>query len=468
MRILKGSVLAVVGVSLAACSADRLTIPNYNSPTGENVATDPSALQLTANGLVVGARANLGSWISVTGRLGREAYSYTPTEGRNTTTFLMGPQDPTRGAGNSAWSGYYTDLRDIFNFENSVTASTKLTEAQKNAALGFAETLAGVDLSYVVAAHGSFGAPVEILEDARALSPWVSRDSVWNAALARLEAGKTYLAAGGAAFPFKLNSGFAGFTTPANYLKVNRAFAARINAYRASYGVAGCGAAFSAACYQTVLQNLGESFINTADLNAGPDYIYSTTAGDSQNPLSNAASSAWVAHPSIKTDAQLQAGGQPDQRYINKITTLARPVGPGGAIPGIETDQDFVIFSTPEETIPIISSAELVLLRSEARWFTGDKAGAIADLNVVRTTQGKLPPSTLTAASSNSDFLKALLYERRYSLLIEGHRWVDVRRFGMLETLPLDVPVHVLFDDLIIPQAECLIRSNEPPSCPDA
>lgn len=466
MRILKNSTIVLMGVSLAACSADRLTIPNYNSPTGESVASDPSALQLTANGLMVGARGNIGGWISVTGRLGREAYSYTPTEGRNTTTFLMGPQDPTRGAGNSAWGGYYTDLRDIFNFQNTVTASTKLSEAQKNAALGLAETLAGVDLSYIVAAHGSFGAPVEILADARALAPWATRDEVWNAALARLEAGKTQLAAGGAAFPFTLNTGFAGFTTPATYLKVNRAFAARINAYRASYGVAGCGAAFSAACYQEVLTNLGESFLNTADLNAGPKYIYSTAAGDSQNPLSNASSSAWVAHPSIKTDAQLQANGSPDQRYTDKITTLSRPVGPGGAIPGIETDQDFKVYSGPEDVIPVISSRELVLLRSEARWFTGDKAGAIADLNVVRTTEGKLPPSTLTSASSNSDFLTALLYERRYSLLIEGHRWVDVRRFGMLNTLPLDVPVHVLFDDLIIPQSECLIRNNEPPSCP--
>ena len=102
---------------------------------------------------------------------------------------------------------------------------------------------------------------------------------------------------------------------------------------------------------------------------------------------------------------------------------------------------------------------------AEARWFTGDKAGAIADLNIIRTGEGKLPPSTLTAASSNSDFLTALLYERRYSLLIEGHRWVDVRRFGKLNTLPLDDPIHVRFDDLIIPQSECLIRDNTPPSC---
>jgi hypothetical protein len=465
MRIRTSGTLALLGLTLAGCSTDRLMVPNYNSPTGDDVANDPGALQLTANGIVAGARGNLGSWISGTGRLGREAYSYTPTEGRNTTTWLMGPQDPTRGAGNSFWGGYYGVLRDVFNFTNTVSASTRLTDAEKSAATGFAETFGASQLSFVVAAHGDYGAPVEVLEDPRELAPFVSRDSVYNLIVAQLDDAKARLAAGGSAFPFGINNGFADFDTPASFLTFNRALAARINARRASLGVSGCGEAFSATCYATVLQNLSESFLDEGDLDAGPVFIYSTQAGDAQNPLSNASSSAWVAHPSIRTDAQLQAGGAPDQRYLDKITTLSRPVGPGGAIPGIETDQDFTVFSDPEASIPIITSAELVLLRAEAKWFTGDKPGAIADLDIVRTTAGKLPPSTLTAGSSNDEFLTALLYERRYSLLIEGHRWVDVRRFGKLETLPIDVPAHTLFDDLIIPQSECLIRDNAPPSC---
>lgn len=462
-RLLGAVVLA--SVAMAGCSTDRLTVPNYNSPTGDDVAADPGALQLTANGLMVGARSNMGAWISGTGRLGREAYSYTPTEGRNTTTYLMGPQDPTRGAGNSFWTAYYSDLRNIFDFTNAVNASTRLTDPQKQAALGYSETLAGMALTFVVAAHGNFGGPVEVLENPRELSPWVTRDDIYNTALDRLEAGKTHLLAGGAAFPFTLNSGFSGFNTPSGYLQVNRALTARLNAYRASYGVAGCGAPRSAACYEMVKTNIAESFLDEGDLSSGPQYIYSTAAGDTQNPLSNASSSAWVAHPTILPDAQLQAGGARDQRYIDKVTTMSSPVGPGGAIPGIETNQDFLVFSTPEATIPVINSEELLLLRAEARWFTNDKPGAIADLNTVRTTSGGLPASTLTVGSTDDAFIEALLYERRYSLLIMGHRWVDVRRFGVLETLPLDVPEHVRFDDLIIPQSECLIRNNEPPSC---
>lgn len=462
-RAIAAGVVAALVLLSTGCNTDRLMVPNYNSPTGGVVSSDPSALQLISNGIVVGARSSFGGWISLTARIGREAYSYTPTEGRNTTTYLMGPQDPTRGAGNSAWAGYYSDLTNLSNFKKAVEASTRITEQQKKAATGFADTFAGYSLSYVVLAHGDFGGPVEIMDDPRELSPWVTRDSIYNNVIGRLEEGKANLAAGGSSFPFALNPGFALASTPSSFLKFNRAIAARINAYRASFGVSGCGAPRSATCYQTVLANINESFLNTADLSSGVDYIYSTAAGDSRNPLSDAANAAWVAHPSIKPDAQLQADGSPDQRYIDKIKTLARPMEAGGSVPGIPTDQDFIV--GVEDPIPAINSEELLLLRSEAKWFTGDKGGAIADLNIVRTTSGKLPPSTLTAGSSDDDFITALLYERRYSLLDLGHRWVDVRRFGRLNSLPLDLPVHVLFDDLIIPQSECLIRKNVPPSC---
>jgi hypothetical protein len=31
-----------------------------------------------------------------------------------------------------------------------------------------------------------------------------------------------------------------------------------------------------------------------------------------------------------------------------------------------------------------------------------------------------------------------LLYERRYSLFCEGHRWIDMRRFNRLSELPIE------------------------------
>ncbi|MEO8337550.1 MAG: RagB/SusD family nutrient uptake outer membrane protein, partial [bacterium] len=124
----------------------------------------------------------------------------------------------------------------------------------------------------------------------------------------------------------------------------------------------------------------------------------------------------------------------------------------------------FSIWPAISSSVPVIRNEELILLRAEAKLGTGDKAGAIADLNIVRTNSGGLPPSTLTAASSNDDILLGILYEKRYSLMMEGDRWVDHRRYGKLALLPLDIPSgpnkNFVAKVSPIPQAECLVRAK--------
>ena len=98
-----------------------------------------------------------------------------------------------------------------------------------------------------------------------------------------------------------------------------------------------------------------------------------------------------------------------------------------------------------------------------ARWFASapDKLGAIADIDFIRVNSGGLPPSTLTVASSDDAFITELLLQRRYSLLFEGHRWIDHRRFNRLNLLPLDQPNHFVARVQPVPQGECLIRANQ-------
>ena len=94
-----------------------------------------------------------------------------------------------------------------------------------------------------------------------------------------------------------------------------------------------------------------------------------------------------------------------------------------------------------------------------------DKANAIADINFIRANSGGLAASGLTVLSTDAQFIDELLLQRRYSLLWEGHRWIDVRRFGRLLTLPKDLPSHFIHEQQPIPQAECLFRAplEEPP-----
>ncbi|MBL0171461.1 MAG: hypothetical protein IPP90_12135 [Gemmatimonadaceae bacterium] len=57
--------------------------------------------------------------------------------------------------------------------------------------------------------------------------------------------------------------------------------------------------------------------------------------------------------------------------------------------------------------------------------------------------------------------LDELLLQKRYSLLLEGTRWFDMRRYGKLNTLPLDDPSHFVAKVMPIPQAECLSRAGK-------
>src|SRR5690348_3350929 len=139
-------VAGALAATAVACKQSDIDITNPNVALAGAVASDPTALQLLATGLIVDQRATRSAQITNTGILGREMYTYTPQEGRNTTHFLLGitvgnkqELDPT-GFANGCWSGQYSLLRDSYNFKNTVNATASLTAAQKSAALGFAET----------------------------------------------------------------------------------------------------------------------------------------------------------------------------------------------------------------------------------------------------------------------------------------------------------------------------------------
>lgn len=476
MRKLYGAtaMLPIVCLAMVAgCHASDLNITNPNAVTPNGAAADPTALQLLATGLFADQRGTRSGYISATGIFGRESYVYTPQEGRNTTTYIIGITvngkqeiDPAAGfAGSSAWGGEYGALRDIFNFKTTVNASNSLSAAQKGAAIGVAQTLEAYMLLEVIATHDTLGAITQINANPSNLAPFVSRDSVYKYILNTLDAGYTGLQAGGSALPFTLPAGFTGFTTPAGFAQFNRALKAKAAAYYASFGG-------GQAAWQSVLTALQGSFLNAsastpAAFNVGVYDIYAPSP-DTPNPLTSATNTTLYAHMSIQNDVQLMANGQPDLRYQAKIfsglPSRQGPVTSAGPTSAAST-LGFSIWPTISSTIPIIRNEELILLRAEAEEATGNRAGAIADLNIVRTNSGGLPPSTLTAASPDSAIVSGILYEKRMSLLMEGDRWVDMRRYGRLNQLPLDVssgPNKNFVTPVVpVPQAECLVRAGQ-------
>jgi hypothetical protein len=463
--ILTRGLLATAGLlTVTACNADRLNVPNFQNPTPGSIQSDPAtAVPLLASGVLRDDRTFATTFVRDVGILGREAYNYTPTEGRNTSGYLTTDvNNQTSFGGVSNWSGFYNVLRDNFNLLRVAeeTPDEIFSPAQKNGVRGFSHTIEGLELSYVIATRHNLGAPVEITVEPTELSPFVSRDSVYNRIIGRLNQAQTELGQAGTAFPFALPSGFTGFTTPATFAQFNRALAARINAYRASLGVAGCGAARSATCYNLVLQNLSQSFISpTGALDAGVYRTYSASAGEVANGISNAATTAVSAHAKSDSGVALKADGSPDNRFAAKITRLATARRPSTASLGVPTNFDHLVYATRESRVPFIRNEELILLRAEARYFTGDVVGALEDINTIRTRSGGLAPIALTDIASESAFIDELLYNRRWSLMLEGHRWVDMRRFGRLNQLTVDLATHVVVPQLPVPQAECLARS---------
>jgi hypothetical protein len=454
--------LSLGAASLAACSADKLDITNPNTPTVEAAAADAQALQLQATGLLRQLRNSRGGQITEAGRFGREMYIYSPQEGRNTSHYLEGivgqnKIDPA-GFAVGGWAGPYGNDRDIFNMKNSVGASTVLSEAQKSAALGFARTIEGLELWQVVATRDTLGGVVEIKQNASELAPFVSRDSLYKYILNTLDQGNTELLAGGAAFPFTLHSGLALFNTPTEFAKFNRAIAALVASYYATTPQGG------AAAWQRALTALNASFINTAAttraaLDAGAYHPYSGTTGDAGNPFFGNANDLYL-HPSTETDAPLKADGTKDNRYIAKVKTKT-PRGPPAGVAGISSSLGYTGDANISAPVAIIRNEELILIRAEALLATGDKAGALALINSIRVNSGGLAPSTLTAASSDSAILDELLLQKRYSLLLEGRRWFDMRRYNRLNTLPLDAPTHFRARVQPITQAECLSRAGQ-------
>jgi hypothetical protein len=461
MKSLRKWVLPGALLALAACSADRLSIPNYNSPTVEGVASDPNGVQLLVTGIQAGQRGVHSGWVSDAGIFARESYNYFPTDARTVSNYLTGILNPQRleraGFASGNWTGPYQNMKNAVNLIAAANASS-LPADKKNGAIGFAKTMRAYDLYIIAASRDSLAGPTEIPADPSTPAPFVSRDSMYKAITGFLDEGKTALSSAGTTFAFQLHAGFTGFDTPATFLKFNRALKARIEIIRASQG---CGAT----CYASALAALSESFVtpvgaapSLAALEMGPMHIYSAAAGDGLNANSFAQQSYKYAHASVVTDAQKQADGVSlDDRVTRKVAATAAPVPHPN---NIAATYRFTMYPTPSSSASIIRNEELILIRAEANLATGNAGFALADVNNIRAVSGKLAP----LASVNLD---AIVYEKRMSTLFEGIRWVDMRRWNRLAALPIDRAGQFVAKVMPIPQAECDARPTKPNGCLD-
>lgn len=429
-----------------------VTVPNYNAPSTDQLLTNPTAatVNTTVAGLLVGIRGSVGTWATGLGVLGREVLNLDGAEPRNVNAYLIGPLEPGGFGVDQGWTATYRNLRTAVTLLDAVEKVPDYTPAQKAAVRGFVKTVMAQDYVNLLRVRDTFGIVLDVNPDPTVLGDFVSREEGYARAAALFDEGKADLAAGGAAFPFKLTAGFAGFDTPVNFLRVNRGLKARMDVYRGRWDDA--------------LASLGESFINTAAttpaaLATGAYHVYSTASGDATNPLYDAGPRALVAVPDFLTDAQHRADGSIDRRASSKAQVMPTSL----STQGVSSNVRITVYASNVVPVPWIKNEELILLRAEAHNGLGNRPAAIADLNFVRVNSGGLEP---LPANYAGDLVDEILYNRRYSLFDEyGHRWVDSRRYGRLEQLPKALPTHRVFPLVPIPVDECNQRTPEPKGC---
>jgi len=407
MKLLK----YILPLYLIALGCEDLNFPDPNSPS-----TASATVQSLVTGAEAGMRGSLSNYLIGVSSVGREAYHFEPADPRYTGELIHGPLDPGGFVVYSSWNSRYRVIKNC---------QLLLEKSDDKGVEGFAKTIEAHQLLLALNMQNNNGvkiAPYNGLD-----SDPASKSAAFTEIARLLDDASSALDAAGASFGFKLSSGFSGFDTPATFKKFNRALAGRVAVYMGQWDKA--------------LTALGQSFMDASgDMDLGVYHVFGSGQGDASNGMYENPNASYVrtmAHMSYKTDAE--AG---DPRYTSKIVERADTT----VYDGLQSNLAVSVWGGAYDPVAIVRNEELVLLKAEAN--IGKGGDGLTEINAVRSAHG--------LADAASGGLDQLLHEKRYSLFMEGHRWVDMRRYGKTGSLPNDRSSRgdQVFDSFPIPEAE--------------
>lgn len=406
---------------------------NLNNPTVESYLENATKDQL--NNLVSGTesamRNNLGMYLDDVSVIGREIYRFSGADPRYTTD-LLGASDATLNNTGfyivNVWASKYRVVKNCNLLIEAAANSTFLTDAEKKAYSGFAKTIKAYELLLLLNLTSANGIRIDVA-DASQPGPVVSYEPALIAIAAILEEGKNEL--NGSVVSFTLSSGFSGLNTSAGLVRFNRALAARVAVYRSKWPEA--------------LTYLNESFFNlNGSFDTGAYHVFSTGSGDQLSSAffpQNQAGELRLAHPSYETDMI------PGDDRISKASLRSAPY----SNTGLTSNRDVWVYTTSTTPVPIIRNEELILIYAEAKIGSNSFSDAIVALNKIRTSHNL---SVYAGAVNQIALINEMLRQRRYSLFFEGHRWVDLRRYARLNTLPVDRAGDNVWTEFPLPSTE--------------
>lgn len=393
-------------------------IQNPNAPTVSSFAEGASAadIQLLATGLEAIMRSDLEFHYDTVSILGREYYDLTGVDPRYTGEILKGPLDNNGFLTTRSYAAWYKVVKSanilIEAVENSIAG---FSDEQKNSYYGYARTLKAYALLMVANRQYDNGIRLDVA-DPDNLGPNVGYDEALAGIMNLLNEAEANLSNSSSDF-VSLSAGFEGFNTPETFSEFNRAIAARVALYQGND--------------QMTLNLLEESFLDLdGDLYKGPAHIFGLTGNDIANdqfhvPLQSG--QEFMIHDSWIADAE--AG---DTRVDEKAVELPD----GTSFDGLSADYQLAVYDSNVDPVYLIRNEELILIYAEAN-IGIDNDETIKAINIVRNAAGL---DDYSGATDNGSLLEEVLQQRRYSLLAEGHRWIDLRRLDMLNesNIPLD------------------------------
>jgi len=412
---------------------DEITDPN--NPSAGSVLNNASRgqIQNLVTGLEIrnrGTNDDRNDRTVLLGVFGREMYYFNTSDPNFTTAWLQigatnAEDDHNFFVDGSLYESPYFAVRQANLLILVAQNTNSLNDQEKNAVTGFAKTIKGLQLLTPLNSQYQNGIRIDVPYD----EPLNPGDVLpYNQALAEIRAilddGASDLANAGSEFPFVLTGGFENANTPATMRQFNRAIAARAAVY--------------AEDWQGVLDALNESFmdLNANDASAMNFGVYDTFDGgnDLTNPFffqpDASENDLHVVHPSMLADS-LTGDLRVDDKFQQRSSPASIP-----DLPGVEAEYQSSIIKSPTDNFPILRNEELILLYAEAQAQMGNPTEAVSAINTIRNTWNV---GDYTGPTDLESLIDEILFQRRYSLWGEGHRWIDARRYDRLDEIPTDL-----------------------------
>ena len=446
--------------TVISCKKNDFEVPTELDPNAPAVAlylNNANSAQISQLGVGLQSvlRSSFLDFGRVTGTVGREIIFSASTDNRYFTELLgtnvaqyggiaAGANDPA-GIFNTYYFAFSQTRRRAEQFIIAANNTSSISAEQKKAIEGFAKTIQAyvtLNLANMQGKNGIRESFTDLFDPGDLLKP--GKFGTYATALTVCKKYADYglaalNAAGAIAFPFRVNAGYGTFNNVNEFKKVNRAIAARIAMYQADW--LGMSTA------------LGQSFLNlTGNLQNGPNFIFSTAANDITNGLfhvRNSNGAPYVVFNEVIANAEIG-----DTRVFGASAKVgarnsARQSGE------FNSTHEVRLYASNTASASIIRNEELVLMYAEAKAQTSAFVDAKLAIDLIRTSYGLLP---YTGALTTPALIDEILKQRRYSLLFEGHRWFDMRRYNRLAQITPQGSIgrntFIVFEAMSRPDAE--------------